>query len=271
MIAVLPGVPREMNAMLVSHVAPELNSRFSGGEVKLTRRVMTFGAGESDVARLLSDLIGASDVQYGFLVMAGPIVVKLTARAETGEEAARLLDEEEGRVRERLRYMVYAVDDEPMEKVVGDMLRRGGLTLAVAESCTGGMIGGRITNVPGSSDYFLGGVVSYSVRSKADVLGLDGDVLAEGTVSTRVAEAMAESVRKMFGASIGVGVTGIAGPGGGTEEKPVGTVCLGIAHDEGVQSATVRLPGDRPMIRSITTMGAMNMVRLYLLGRRISH
>lgn len=266
LIAALPGVPIEVNSMLDSSVLPELEERFKAGEVSATRRIMTFGVGESDVASLVSDLERKSTLTYAFLVMGGPVVLKFTATAPTREEATRFLDEEQGRVEEVLGALVYGIDDQPMEEVVGGLLRDENKTLSVAESCTGGMVCERITNVPGSSDYFTGGLVTYGTASKKSLLGLCDQDLEEGLVSGKAAEAMAAGVRRLFVSDLGVGVTGVAGPGGGGEGKPVGTVCIGLASDKGVVSWDLRLPGDRPLVRSIAAYAALNVVRLHLLG-----
>jgi competence/damage-inducible protein CinA-like protein len=266
LLAVLPGVPREMEDMLKSHVVPEFKRRFEGFGVSVTRRIMTFGAGESDVASLVADLIGKGTVRYGFLAMGGPVVVKLTASGETRQAARSLVDAEQELVSERMGPLMYAVDDEPMEEVVGGLLRGAGLTVAAAESITAGMVCSRMTNVPGSSDYFLGGVIAYSLDAKRDILGLPEGLLKDGAVSTDVVEAMAVSVRKMFSTDLGVATSGVAGPGTGGERKPPGTACLALAHDGGVISLERRLPGYRQMVRNITTLAALNMIRLHVLN-----
>ncbi len=264
LVAVLPGVPREMDEMMASHVVPELSKRHGGGEVTVTRRLMTFGAGESDVANLLSDLIGKGPVRYGFLAQSGPIVVKLTACAASQREALEIIGREQALATERLGALLYATDEETMEEVVGRLLRESGKTLAVAESLTAGMVCARIANVPGSSDYFLGGVVAYSSDSKREILDIPDELLADGAVNTAVAEAMAQSVRRLFGSDIAVSTTGVAGPGQGGESKPPGTACVALAHPGGVVSLERRLPGYRQMVRNIATMAALNAVRLYL-------
>jgi nicotinamide-nucleotide amidase len=265
LIAALPGVPREMEAMLTSHVLPELKRRFACGAVSITRRIMTFGAGEADIAGMVGDLIGKGPVRYGFLALGGPVAVKITAESATADGARAVLDAEEARIRERVGALAYGVDEQSMEEVLGELLREKGLTVAVAESTTGGLVCGLITTVPGSSDYFLGGIVSYSIGAKASVLDIPSDLLAGGAVSVEVARAMADSVRRLFGADIGVAVTGVAGPGSGGEKKPVGTICLGLAHEGGTESWEVRLPGDRQLVRSISTMAVMQVVRVHLL------
>lgn len=267
LVAVLPGVPREMESMLATAVIPALRQRFASAEVCATRRLMTFGMGESDIAGVVSSRIGAGPVKYGFLVMGGPIVVKLTATAGTMEEAAGLLDVEQAAAERLLGDLLYAVDDEPMEAVVGALLRERGLTIATAESVTAGMVSARLANVPGSSDYLKGGIVAYAVEEKERLLEVPAGMLAAGTVSREVAEAMARGAAKVMGADIGVATTGVAGPGAGGETKPVGTCAIAVAHDSDVFSLERRLPGPRQMVRNIATFAALNMVRLHLKGR----
>lgn len=266
LVAVLPGVPREMESMMSSHVIGELSRRFPGAEVSVTRRVMTFGMGESDVAALVSDLIDKGPVKYGFLVMRGPIVVKLTASGSSRDDVVALLDAEQEKVEARLGALFYAVDDKPMEEVVGEMLRERGLTIATAESLTAGTVSAALANIPGSSDYLRGGVVAYSAEEKVKVLEVPPELLADGSVSREVAEAMARGARRLFGTDLAVSTTGVAGPGAGGEKKPVGTVAIAIAGHESVISLERRLPGPRPMVRNIATTAALNLVRLHLAG-----
>ena len=266
LIAVLPGVPREMQDMLASDVIPEVSSRFAATHARVTRRIMTFGLGESELASLVTDRIGVGPVQYGFLVMGGPVVVKLTATGKTMSEALEIIESEQLEVEKRLGPLMYGVDDEPMEEIVGNLLREKGLTVAVAESLTAGMVGARIANVPGASDYLRGGVIAYANDIKREVLGLPGKLLADGAVQTEVAEAMAASVRKMFLADIGIATSGIAGPGTGGEKKPPGTACVALAYEGGVFSLERRLPGYRQMVRNIATLASLNLLRLHLLG-----
>ncbi|MBU4385364.1 MAG: nicotinamide-nucleotide amidohydrolase family protein [Actinobacteria bacterium] len=320
LVIALPGLPREMECMLSSDVTGLLGSRFKSGEVTVTLRINTFGAGESDVAERLGEFIGKGPVRYGFLALVprsintvsyrerrgaaharrateayscstsrernaagadastfeckriygtgylgGPIVVKLTAVAKSRDEADGLVMEEREKVARRLGPLVYSFGDEAMEAVMGRLLRERGLTLAVAESLTAGMVCSRIANVPGSSDFFRGGAVTYSKESKMEILGLPGELLREGTVNRRVALAMAESVRRRFSTDLGVATTGLAGPGDEVEKKPVGTLCLALADGKDAGSWERRLPGDRGLVRSIAAMAAMNVVRLYLL------
>ena len=266
LIAVLPGVPREMQDMLASDVIPEVKNRFAASHVNVTRRIMTFGLGESELASLVTDRIGVGPVQYGFLVMGGLVVVKLTTAGKTMSEALEIIKREQTVVEKRLGPLMYGVDDEPMEEIVGNLLREKGLTVAVAESLTAGMVTARIANVPGASDYLRGGVIAYAIDVKRDFLNLPEGLLADGAVQTDVAEAMAASVRKMFLADIGIATSGIAGPGTGGEKKPPGTACVALSYEGGVFSLERRLPGNRQMVRNIATLASLNLLRLHLLG-----
>lgn len=268
MVAVLPGVPWEMERMLNKYVIEEMRKRFTGERISITRRIMTFGTGESDVAALVGDLIDRGPVKYGFLVMGGPIVVKLTTSGATREEALALLDAEQEKVLDAIGDLFYAIDDKPIEDVMGEMLLEEGMTIAAAESLTAGMVSSRIANTPGSSSYFLGGVVAYSNLQKQRILRVDSSLLQGGAVSVRVAEAMAAGARELFGSDIGISTTGVAGPGAGGERKPVGTVAIGLSYPDGATSFERRLPGGRAMVRNIATMAALNTVRLHLLERR---
>lgn len=182
-----------------------------------------------------------------------------------------MLDEAEARLRERLGDAVYGTGEETLDAVVARLLREAKVTVAVAESCTGGLVGERLTSVPGSSAYFLGGVVAYSNGAKEDLLHVPEELLERfGAVSAEVAEAMARGARERFGADLGLAVTGVAGPGGGTEQKPVGRVFLALADRDGVHSVRADFgeePG-REGVRRLASQAALNLLRRYLMGRR---
>jgi nicotinamide-nucleotide amidase len=188
-------------------------------------------------------------------------------RGAPGDDLEGRLDALEARVRERLGPYVYAVGDEGMEETVGRLLADRGLTLAVAESCTGGRIGDRVTDVAGSSAYFLLGVAAYSNEAKTGVLGVRPETLAEhGAVSPETAREMAECVRRLAGADLGLSTTGIAGPGGGSDEKPVGTVCVGLAWEGGAWSRRYDLgPRGRDWVKGMTAQVALDRLRRHLL------
>jgi nicotinamide-nucleotide amidase len=178
------------------------------------------------------------------------------------EEALALIEPIEREIRARVGAHVFGVDERGMEQIVVERLRETGRTLAVAESCSGGLLGGRVTQIPGSSDVFLGGIISYSNRAKEELLGVPADLLAQhGAVSAPVAEAMARGARERLHADLGVGITGVAGPGGGTDTKPVGTVVIGLATADGAASETHRLPGGRSDIRHRSVLLALDAVR----------
>jgi len=265
MIACLPGVPREMKSMLINNVIPEIKKRHVCSSFKITREILTFGAGESDIANMLKTLACNQEVSYGFLAWEGIIKVKISAEARSKEEAQRILDLEEMKVREALGPLVFGVDGESMEEVVSKLLLKRDKTISVAESCTAGMVSSRIANVSGSSSYFKGGVVTYSIDSKRSILGISREILSRGVVSKEVAEAMATSVKKIFDSDIGLGITGVAGPKS-IENKAPGTICIGLATPEEVFSWEIRFPGDRNFVRRIASTAALNAIRLSLIS-----
>jgi len=263
---VLPGVPLEMRQMFEHAVAPHIRDSLGSVPVSDTSTLLVFGVGESDVGQALKDRTGSEDVRYAFLVDSGIIKVKITAMGSEPASRRGLLDEEVAAARAILGPLVFGEGDMTLEEVVGDLLRERGMGIATAESCTAGMIASRIANVPGSSEYLRGGVVTYSPIAKKDVLGLPSQLLEKGTVNRIVALEMAARVKELFSSEIGIGLTCVAGPSAGGETRPVGTVCLGLATPDGNGAFEVKLPGDRNFVRSIAATGALNMVRLYLLG-----
>jgi nicotinamide-nucleotide amidase len=266
----VPGVPREMEGMLEQVVLPDLAARAGEGRAIASRTLRTAGVGESRLAERLTPMweeVGTGrQVTMAYLASPGEVRVRLTAVGRTREEALAEIAPVEARVREELGDIVYGTDDKTLEAVVGRLLRERGLTLATAESLTGGLLGGRITGIPGASDYYLGGVVAYATDAKASRLGVDPDLLAaDGPVSEPVAAAMAEGARKAFGADLGLAATGVAGP---TEQsgRRVGTLCLGVADAVGTATRTLTAPGDRTQIRLWTTTVALDLARRRLEG-----
>jgi nicotinamide-nucleotide amidase len=266
----VPGVPREMEGMLEQVVLPDLAARAGEGRAIASRTLRTAGVGESRLAERLTPMweeVGTGrQVTMAYLASPGEVRVRLTAVGRTREEALAEIAPVEARVREELGDIVYGTDDKTLEAVVGRLLRERGLTLATAESLTGGLLGGRITGIPGASDYYLGGVVAYATDAKASRLGVDPDLLAaDGPVSEPVAAAMAEGARKAFGADLGLAATGVAGP---TEQsgRRVGTLCLGVADAAGTATRTLTAPGDRTQIRLWTTTVALDLARRRLEG-----
>ncbi|HKR23090.1 MAG TPA: nicotinamide-nucleotide amidohydrolase family protein, partial [Pyrinomonadaceae bacterium] len=194
------------------------------------------------------------------------IEIHLTARGRTEKEANDLLDRLSSQIEERLGNAIFSFAGEKMEEVVGLKLSVGGYTLAVAESCTGGLLAQRLTDVPGSSKYFIEGVVAYANDAKIRTLGVEPMLIMEhGAVSAPVAEAMAEGIRKRAETDFGLSITGIAGPGGGTEEKPVGTVFIALASDVKTEHRRFTLPGDRNLVRWRASQAALDMLRRRLI------
>jgi nicotinamide-nucleotide amidase len=262
LIVLLPGPPREMKPMFDDYVRLDLE-RMSRGIRISTRTLKVTGLGES----AMDDLIAPLYRQYSnptttILFTDSDLEIHLTAKAETTERADLLAEELADKLADKLGNYLYSTSGESMEEVVGHRLALKGYSLATAESCTGGLIAERITRVPGSSQYFLGGVVSYTVAAKSALLGISRDLIEKrGVVSGDVAEAMARAVKELFGSTIGLSITGVAGPGGGTDETPVGTVYVGIADDVGANNRRMILPGDRHLIRWRASQAALEMVR----------
>jgi nicotinamide-nucleotide amidase len=265
-VACFPGVPRETRHMVAATLVPWAAARQPGTRF-LSRTFSTVGLAESKIDELLAGAIGPDEARVAFRASFPRMYVRLTVQGAPDEDLEGRMDALEARVHERLGAAVYAVGDEGMEETLGRMLRERGLTLAVAESCTGGRIGDRITDVPGSSAYFLLGVATYSNAAKTSVLGVSEQTLAaHGAVSPQTAEEMAMGVRRIAGADVGLSTTGVAGPGGGTAEKPVGTVCIGLAWEGGSWSRRFDL-GDRgrEWIKGTTAQMALDSVRRWLL------
>lgn len=269
-IYAVPGVPWEMQEMVTGTVLPELQREAGLRSVIRSRVLRTWGESESGLAELLAERIyeldSAGNPTIAFLA-SGPegIKVRITAKSTSAEEAAALLAAEEQRLRALLGHLVFGTDDDTMESVVLDMLRERGLTLATAESLTGGMVGSTLCDVPGASDVYLGGVISYSAAVKAELLGV-----APGPVITEeAARAMARGVRSRLGSDVAVATTGVAGPEP-AEGHPPGTVCMacviGDPTDGGtVESLQLRLPGRRRQVREFTVISVLGLLRRRLL------
>ncbi|MFH1730517.1 MAG: competence/damage-inducible protein A [Planctomycetota bacterium] len=262
----LPGVPGEMKQMFTGEVVPRL-PRSEGAFA--VRALQCFGMSESIIAERLGgeiDLDGNPKV--GLLATDGVISVKFTACAETREAALDLIGPPCERARELLGEPVFGEDDDTLERAVARLLGEQCKTIAAAESCTGGLVAHRLTNVPGISAHFIEGAVTYSNESKTRLLGVPAELFAAaGAVSEEVARLMAENVRRRAGADIGIGISGIAGPGGGAPEKPVGTVHVAVATAAGTVHRKLALRGARELIKDRAAKHALNMVRLVLGGQ----
>ena len=264
-LGVLPGPPREMRPMFENFVLPRLKE--AAGGVLVRRRILRVsGLGESAVDEAIAPIYRSyPDVQTSILFSRVEIEVHLNIKTESAEKGDAVLEELANRIAEALGGAVFALNGETMEEIVGAMLKEGGKTLAVAESCTGGLIGMRLTEVPGSSEYFMEGAVTYSNEAKIRTLGVsESTIQAHGAVSAETAEEMARGMRERAGTDHAIAVTGIAGPGGGNEEKPVGTVFVGYADRSGTRSVKFVFPGDRELVRWRASQAALDYLRRQL-------
>jgi nicotinamide-nucleotide amidase len=265
-IALLPGPPSELKGLWEAEVMPRLQAKLPP-QVLRTRFYRVAGMTESDVDLTVAPIYTRyTNPACTILAAAGDIQLHLRARCETAEDAERLLAEVGSQIETALGERLYTCSGEPLEACIGAMLAARLQTVCVAESCTGGMLAERITNTPGSSRYFAGGFITYWDDVKSTLLGIDREVIRrEGAVSDAVARAMASSARERFSTDYALSVTGVAGPEGGTEALPVGSVYVGLATREGVHVRSLRLPGDRGRIRTLATNAALDMLRLHLI------
>ena len=271
-VVALPGVPTEMTAMMRESVAPLLASQLEHRRQRpapIRRQVFhTWGLPEADVDAKLQGLIARNaPVDLGLLASPLGVLVSLTTKPHKGA-AGDMLASLSDAVRERLHEWIFAEGTDSMEAVIGRLLIEAKRTVALAESCTGGLIGHRLTQVPGSSAYVDRGVISYSNQAKIELLGVSADLIERhGAVSTEVAAAMAQGIRERSGASIGVSVTGIAGPGGATATKPVGLVYVALNADNGdAVTREHRFHGDRSVIKQRSSQAALDLLRRWLLA-----
>jgi nicotinamide-nucleotide amidase len=266
-IAALPGVPEEMRAMFLEELKPVLAERV-GGRVFLRRRILrTCGMSESAVNQAVQDILKKGRPAVGLTAKETGVDIRIVAEESSSERAQAEVEKAAAAIRERLGDAIYGVDGQDMEEVVGALLKQRRLKLSVAESCTGGLIGARITNVSGSSEYFERGAVVYGNQAKTEMLGVPEELIKKhGAVSREVAAAMAQGIRRSARTDYGLSVTGIAGPGGGTREKPVGLVYIGLASPQGVRSEEYKLLGTRAQIRLKASQLALDMVRRHLIG-----
>ncbi len=266
MLAVLPGPPREMKPMFAEYVLPKIKER--SGDVLVRRRVIKVsGLGESAVDEATAPIYKAyPDVQTSILFNNSEVEIHLLAKSANAAEAEDKLAEIADRIAEKLGKAVFSTNGELMEQVVGRLLIERGETLSVAESCTGGLIGMRLTEIPGSSAYFREAAVTYSNEAKIARLGIREETIANfGAVSVETAEAMAAGMRETAKTDHAISVTGIAGPDGGSEDKPVGTVCIGYSGMHGTKSIRMVLPGDRYLVRWRSSQAALDFLRRQLL------
>ena len=266
MIALLPGPPRELKPLFLEQVLPRLQRRASAVRM-FHRELRVTGLGESHVEERIKPIYTRhKDVNTTILAVPGEIQIHLRHWSDNAAEANQTLDEMVRSFELALGDRIFAHTAMPLEQAVAQLLIENQATIAVAESCTGGLLAERLTRIPGSSSYFLGGVVCYSNEMKTAWAEVPADVIAaKGAVSSEVAIALAEGIRRRVRSTFGIGITGIAGPTGGSEEKPVGTVHLALAAPGGTKERLVHLPGDREGIRFYASQIALDMVRMHFL------
>jgi nicotinamide-nucleotide amidase len=267
-LVVLPGPPRELKPMFEAQVRLALAAK-GDGQIARRRLLRVSGMGESALDEQIAPIYTSyTNVQTTILFNRSEIEVHLSARAALPGEAEAVLDELARKICDKLGVAVFSVNGELMEEVTGGLLRKLGRTLAVAESCTGGLIAQRLTEIPGSSAFFIEGCVTYANEAKMRTLGVAEETLEQfGAVSAETAEAMARGVRARAGTDFGISVTGIAGPDGGSDEKPVGLVYVGYADSAETMSLRLMLPGDRHLIRWRSSQAALDLLRRKILKK----
>jgi nicotinamide-nucleotide amidase len=265
-VMLLPGPPREIKPLFTEECVPRL-AKMLPRRVLRTRFYRVSGMGESDLDHLIAPIYKPyANPVTTILAGAGDIQIHLRAQCATEEEAERLLASVGERIEMALGTRIYSSNGDPLEKVIGVLLTQRGEKLTVAESCTGGMLAERITSVPGSSQYFLGGFLTYRDEMKTEMVGVRPELLAEhSAVSEPVARAMAEGAARRTGAAIALSVTGVAGPGGGSGETPAGTVYIGLAHPGGSLAMRHQFVGDRHRVRSLACQYALDLLRRHML------
>jgi nicotinamide-nucleotide amidase len=262
----VPGVPSEMEAMVTDNIVPMLIQK-AAGQVIVHRKLRTIGIMESAIFEKVKDIIDdKSFVRIAFLPSYRGVDIRMTARTDDRAKAETALAELEEKYRERIGKYIFGYDNDEMPAIVGYLLTEKKLTLSVAESCTGGLLGKTITDISGSSAYFKGGVISYANEIKIDLLNVPSVAIeAHGAVSAETAKFMAEGVKTGCGSDLGLAITGIAGPSGGTPEKPVGLVFIGLASSKETKIKEFRWKSNRQTIRLRSTYAALDMVRKHLL------
>ncbi len=265
----LPGVPRELRHLFHESVLSRLEAERKEKIWYQTRTLKVFGLTESAIADRLRGIQPQSyDASLAYLPRYPENHVRITVKGPIREEVEKKIQKLEAIIRGRLEDRIFAIDQETLEEIVGRLLRKHNATLSVAESCTGGLVAHRLTNIAGSSEYFERGIVVYSNRAKIEILRIPEELLvAHGAVSAPVAEKMAEGIRRISRATLGLGITGIAGPSGGSEEKPVGTVFIALASPDATTSKKYHFWGDRDRIKTIAAQTAIDWVRRHFLRK----
>ncbi len=269
-VIMLPGPPSEMKPMFDEQVMPYFMEKC---DFKLESKFLRiFGIGESALEDMLLDLIdGQTNPTLATYAKDGEVTLRLTARVNPGENADEIISPMLSEIKKRTGDALYSLEDEPLDLVAAKLLLEKNITIATAESCTGGLVSEILTNIPGISKVFMGGSVTYSNQSKSDLLGVKEETLSQyGAVSKQTAAEMAEGIREKLATDIAVSVTGIAGPDGGTPEKPVGLVFVALASKDGTVIKQLNLWGSRNRIRNVTALHVFDMIRRHVLGLEIN-
>ncbi|HMC96653.1 MAG TPA: competence/damage-inducible protein A [Flavobacteriales bacterium] len=270
----MPGVPYEMKAMMLNHVLPELAKRFEPPAI-IHRTMLTTGLGESHLAQRIEaweDSLAGEGIKLAYLPSPGLVKLRLSTYANDDPDSARSrVDRKADELYGLIPELIFGEGEDRLEQVVGRLLKERGQTLSLAESCTGGYVSHLVTSVPGSSSYFIGGVVSYANAVKMEELGIPSDMLElNGAVSRPVVEQMANGVRHALRTDWSIAISGVAGPDGGTPDKPVGTVWIAVSGNNGLISVLGHFPGTRDLVIKRSAVTALNLLRQCLLGRKMS-
>jgi nicotinamide-nucleotide amidase len=264
----MPGVPKEMKIMFARDVLPVIE-KAGGGAAICSRTIHTFGQGESAIAEMLGDLMKRDrNPSVGTTVSGGVVSLRVNSRFETRERAQQEMERICRECEQKVGDLIYGCDHELLQAVVGKLLTERDETVTTAESCTGGLLAKMLTDVSGSSTYFRQGWVTYSNKAKQERLGVSENLLnMYGAVSEPVTESMATNARRLAKADYALSISGVAGPTGGTPAKPVGMVCISLAHEKGVLNRTFNFPGDREWVRDRSAKMALTMLRYHLIGK----
>ncbi|MDI3311797.1 MAG: competence/damage-inducible protein A [Thermoanaerobacterium sp.] len=269
-VVVLPGPPSELIPMFKNHVYPYL--KLLSNKIIVSKVIKIFGIGESQVDEMVSKLLISQNPTVAPLIGNGFVTLRITAKSDDPLKAKEMIDEYEKNIRDLLGEYIFGVDDDTLESVVLNLLKTKHLTISTAESCTGGLLSEKITSIPGASEVFKFGVVTYSNESKEEILGVSKNTITEyGAVSEETAREMAINVKNIVKTDYGLSITGIAGPSGGTITKPVGLVYIGLAYEDTTYIKKIISNGNRDKIRLNSAMYALDMLRRHLNGLKIDY
>ncbi len=267
-IILLPGPPKEMKKMFIDEVEPLLQKKLKPGKKALIKTIKVFGPGESQVEEIMTEVMeNPQGCSLALLAVDGEIHIRITAEGQDSEASKKILTNLTEKIEEKLGANIYGYDDDTLTAIVAELINKRGLTLAIAESCTGGYLAKTITDLPGSSSYFWGAAITYSNEAKNKLIDVDTNTISTyGAVSKETALEMAQGIKKLSGSSIGIALTGIAGPEGGTETKQAGLVYIALVSDNSEKVKELKFTGDREGIRILAVKTALDIVRKSILS-----